>query len=185
MPSGDGGPGDGPGAETGPSYVSCQTYCAALQSPSGCPDNPESKGDCNALCAFFFPSGAGGTTSGDDPLDCRLGWLTQLTLPPPTRCSKGGFNGGGFCGLNDSGPTAAFCDTYCGFAAAACNTFDLTPTVCQQECETLTTLPLNATYGDNISCRIGQLVIAAGLPADQRASICALAAISPTTGPCM
>jgi hypothetical protein len=176
------GPGDdGPGEEVG-SFVSCQTYCAALE--PACPTNAEvQNGGCESLCELFFPTPVA-NDSGVPPVDqlaCRLRYL--MSPSASGWCTAGAFSGGGFCGLGNPGNN--WCDVYCEFAATVCGEFGLNQAQCVQDCTTLNSFPPDAISGNNVACRIRQLVEAGGLAQDQRSGVCAAAAISPTSGPCM
>jgi hypothetical protein len=169
-------PADAGTGETRP-FVSCKTYCDTLTPV--CPNNAEAQGNCEELCALFFPRPP---TTVDDPLACRIQYATP-TMPPVLRCSAGGFNGGGLCGLGDS--LHNWCDVYCQFAATVCDGFGLTPIQCEQACAPLSPQNAAGATGNNVACRIRQLVIAGGLAPDQRTTYCANASIMPTTGPCL
>ena len=166
-------------AEGGVDDHSCAAYCAAL-TPL-CPTNAETIGGvqaCLALCDTFFPASGGEASSGQ--IACRQNQLKSPAVE--VACSAGAFSGGGICGLTN--PPTNWCDVYCEFSATVCNRFGMSTIQCVQNCSPLPIFPVDSTTGDNVSCRIRQLIITAGLDPSDRAASCDTAAIMPTSGPC-
>lgn len=172
-------------SEAGPTGPTCKSYCAALAPKCTSYTLVETEGGaagCEKLCDLFFPAPAGGGPNVG--LTCRTGYLSMGSVNQVCGAGLGAFSGGGFCGVS-AAPGDVWCDVYCSFAGTTCDRFGMTPAQCLQSCSFLQ-IPLgnNPQTGDNVQCRVRQLIAAGGLQGAAHTDACASAAIAPNMGPC-
>lgn len=150
--------------QTAPEDKACQSYCSAVMGTCGgehlqYPD----EATCIEICTSWagWPEGTADASTGNS-LNCRLARLRQIEEGgnPATLCPEAGPTGGDGCGK--------WCEVYCDLAIRNCTgRFTLfSGTVdCLLACDELPDDgPWDAADGNNVQCRINQLVLAGSDP---------------------
>jgi hypothetical protein len=136
----------------------CAAYCAEIQ--GNCTGANSQYGDmatCMASCPSF-PVGTGSDMAGNT-LGCRIYHAGAADGDPGTHCVHAGPGGGGACGDP--------CDGFCAIAEDACtgaNEQFADNAACMTACEGFTDddpFDTSDTDGDNLSCRLYHLTVAA------------------------
>ena len=159
VPAPEGSPCSNTKPQAGPS---CELLCNTLeQNCSGGNAQYASKADCLEVCSkqAKWPTGATGAVSGNT-LGCRLNYAVQAGKNPAgaaSLCQAAGPSGNSVCGT--------WCENYCHLWEMNCLTpfpevYDSLP-ACLSKCGPVKNSGApGATSGNNIQCRLSQLILA-------------------------